>query len=648
MKFLNAKWIWINETGAEDEYGEFFDIFDYVSGRAVVGISCDGNYALYINDKMYNTSDGLAAFGQYADFPWYKVYDEIDITKFLTVGRNELRIVVWHYGADFTSTYYNAPACLIYDVQVDNESVVYSSEKTLCRLACGYVSGAKKRITQQLGYSFRYDARLGNNEVKNAVVNESLCYTLYPRPIKKLELKPLISGRLIDKEKRIYDLWRENVGLLYIRFKAPAGENVTISYGEHIEDGEVRRKIDKRDFSVEIIGSGRTEEYLNPFRRLGCRYLQVDASENTIIEEIGLHETLYPVTERPYAAENPLHQNIYDIAVRTLRLCMHEHYEDTPWREQAMYALDSRNQMLFGSAAFEDGLEFQRASLKLMAKDRRADGLLSICAPSSVNFAIPSFSLWFVIAMSEYTVRTGDTTLAEEYYVKLSSIIHVFSERLENGLVRNFNKQSQEVYWDFYEWSEGLYKACDCNFDAALQVIFSIALQEMAAVCRSLKKQTQADEYIHQAETLNAAINARFWRSDKGLYDTFGDGNHYSELVNALAILCGAATGSRADKICAELVTKENVVKSTLSMLCFTYDALIKVDKGGFSDYIIQDIDARYGRMLAAGATSFWETEEGEKAFQNAGSLCHGWSAAPVYYYRLLLADKKSKKSAGD
>lgn len=31
---------------------------------------------------------------------------------------------------------------------------------------------------------------------------------------------------------------------------------------------------------------------------------------------------------------------------------MHEHYEDYPWREQALYAFDSRNQALYGYYAF--------------------------------------------------------------------------------------------------------------------------------------------------------------------------------------------------------------------------------------------------------------------------------------------------------
>ena len=37
--------------------------------------------------------------------------------------------------------------------------------------------------------------------------------------------------------------------------------------------------------------------------------------------------------------------------------------------------------------------------------------------------------------------------------------------------------------------------------------------------------------------------------------------------------------------------------------------------------------------MLLTGTDTFWETEEGASAFGYAGSLCHGWSAVPVYLF---------------
>ncbi|MFD0717334.1 alpha-L-rhamnosidase C-terminal domain-containing protein [Paenibacillus sp. GCM10027626] len=41
--------------------------------------------------------------------------------------------------------------------------------------------------------------------------------------------------------------------------------------------------------------------------------------------------------------------------------------------------------------------------------------------------------------------------------------------------------------------------------------------------------------------------------------------------------------------------------------------------------------------MLFQGATCFWETNDGANAFGRAGSLCHGWSATPLYFYYSFL-----------
>jgi hypothetical protein len=41
--------------------------------------------------------------------------------------------------------------------------------------------------------------------------------------------------------------------------------------------------------------------------------------------------------------------------------------------------------------------------------------------------------------------------------------------------------------------------------------------------------------------------------------------------------------------------------------------------------------------MLSCGATTFWETILGAEDFNGAGSLCHGWSAIPVYWLTKLV-----------
>ena len=62
-----------------------------------------------------------------------------------------------------------------------------------------------------------------------------------------------------------------------------------------------------------------------------------------------------------------------------------------------------------------------------------------------------------------------------------------------------------------------------------------------------------------------------------------------------------------------------------------------KIDKEYFSSLVLDDIDKLYTSMIDFGSTTVWETELGESDFDNAGSLCHGWSALPIYYYQILL-----------
>ena len=73
MAFENSKWIWRDEKHIADTYGEFKVNFVKGKGKTVLRISADSEYAVFVNKKFVYG-------GQYADFPWYKVYDEIDIT----------------------------------------------------------------------------------------------------------------------------------------------------------------------------------------------------------------------------------------------------------------------------------------------------------------------------------------------------------------------------------------------------------------------------------------------------------------------------------------------------------------------------------------------------------------------------------------
>ncbi len=112
-------------------------------------------------------------------------------------------------------------------------------------------------------------------------------------------------------------------------------------------------------------------------------------------------------------------------------------------------------------------------------------------------------------------------------------------------------------------------------------------------------------------------------------------GEEYTELGNALAVLSGVATKEEGIKI-AEKISGDELIECSLSMKPFKYDVLLYVDKEKYTDRVLHEIRKNYKKMLDAGATATWETIDGAVAFDNAGSLCHGWTAIPVYYYHKL------------
>lgn len=623
-------WIWENTTPRPDEYADFRAPFVWDGGAPVtLRVSVDSNYAAYVNGE-------LAAFGQYADYPHYKVADERDITAFCRKGENELVLVVWYYG-DGSSVYCPGRAGAAFAVASGERVLAESGADTLTRPDPHYVSHRRKIITGQLGYSWFYDAAAPETEWHPACLT-GYAPELHPRPILPLELQPLREGRVISEDGGTHfllDLGCEEVGFLFLRLTSEKAQRITVAYGEHIVDGCVRRIIGGRDFSVEYGAVPGENEYLNPFRRLGARYLEIFCEAPVTLSCVGLRPTMYPVREIPFDAGTPERQAIYDVCVRTLRLCMHEHYEDCPWREQALYAMDSRNQILTGFYAFGEK-RFARASLALMAQDRRRDGLLAITYPCGIDLTIPSFSLHYFIEMREYAEYTGDVSLAREAWDKLVSVLRVFDGRIgADGLIPSFVGAE---HWNFYEWSDGLAgtlgKAETARPDLLLNCLYILAVESME---RLAGLSGMPFSPAVPTDAMREAIRRTFLQPN-GLYADFIGSAHASELGNSLALLAGVPRGEEAAELAARLVARrDGLVPVTLSMKCFLYDALLAVDRGAYRQFILDDIDEVYGRMLAEGATSVWETDEGATAFGDAGSLCHGWSALPVYYYHILL-----------
>lgn len=620
--FSKAKWIWISERAGVDEYGEFFGSFEAVGAPTVCRVSCDGDYTLWINGRY-------AASNQYGDYEHYKIFDEIDITEYLCGGVNRVLLLVWHYGED-SQRYKKAQAGVIFEVAQGAEMLLVSDEHILCRQSPTYWSGYAKRITGQLGFSFLYDAtKEGEGGLAPAACVDKAC-VFYPRPTPRLQLCPPMEGRVLEATGTHYliDLGAETVGLATLDFVSDTEQKVVVAWGEDLQNGHVRRMIGGRDFSFEYIAKQGENSYTNYMLRLGCRYLELDCEHPIRLGHLGLIPQIYPVKETEVRAMDPLDKRIYDVCVRTLKLCMMEHYVDTPWREQCLYAFDSRNQMLCGYRAFENGnAAYARANLLLMSKDVREDGLLSICYPCGMDLTIPSFSLYYFMAVREYLDATGDTSLAEDVYDKLISVIETFLRHRKDGLFLRFSGRN---HWNFYDWSahlEGHLGEDDEEIpDLMINALFVIALGHLQRISAAVGRPFP---YEDVKDTVRREAARVFYDGKVGAFSLTQNGNEFTALGNAMAILAGFSED--ADTLC-ERIAQGEFSECSLSMKCFPYDAMLQTNDAQWRPHIVDEIRQNYGRMLDTGATSVWETMEGAPAFGYAGSLCHGWSAIPICY----------------
>ena len=630
----NADWIWCNSNPHQDEYGEFIDEFMYDAGSVVLRISADSNYATYINGE-------LAAWGQYADFPYDKVYDEVDITAFCKKGINRIATVVWYYGLDYIFVYYPGKAGLLYEVVCDDTVLCHTDRNTRARMSHAYRNHRMRILSMQLGLGYGYDATREDVWLTGELVgfsNATVVKQTLPlrkRPCDKLvflEEVPGVECKRISDTDVIFDLGKEQVGFLSLKLNSPCDQEIVISYGEHIEDGCVRRIIENRDFSASYRAKKGENQYLNPFRRFACRYLEVHSEVPLLVEKMVIVPTMYVLEEKTRPMLNEKQNKIYDMCVETLHLCMHEHYEDCPWREQALYAMDSRNQMLCGYYAFHE-YRFPRANLELISKDNRPDGLLSICYPMCMDYVIVSFSLHYITACKEYLQYSGDKEFLKVIYPKLASIMEAFTKRIEDGLVHPFEG---DCYWNFYEWRPHLNGEGELvgKSDLILNALVSLGLQNMAIIAEEIGV---AQDYLHKAESLNRHIRESFWNAEESICYDSPEHVLCSQLGNALAVLCGAIIGQEAQAVAEHLVADQTLTPISLSMVCFKYDALLKVDRETYASFVLEDIEKIYTPMIDFGSTTVWETELGQADFSNAGSLCHGWSALPIYYYHILL-----------
>ena len=434
----------------------------------------------------------------------------------------------------------------------------------------------------------------------------------------------------------IADLGVESVGLVELELAASAGTVVDISHGEHLLDGKVRNKIGSRNFTDRYICKDGLNHYLLPFRRIGGRYIQLNITNTpnpVSIHYIGIRplDALLPAPSYFHCGDT-LAERTRTVGIRTLELCMHDHYEDCPWREQALYAYDSRNQMLYGYYVWGN-YAYAAASLDLLGRGIRPDGLLELCAPSKRDMTIPIFSFVWVTELYEHWLHSGDNALFHKFNPQIEFMLGKVLELLnpENGLYR---LSPDKNLWHFYEWSPGL-DLINCQEDeyhAPYNMYFYETLLSYSAMLRFDGQERRADDILSIAARLKEAINHAFWIDDR--YATRimgGQPQGFHEHVQFLAIYNQLYPPGKLVSL-VETIYSGKLHEVTFSAMPYMLRAMMPLSPVA-RKYVSTTLSRAFDPMIFEGATSLWETKLGAADFDGAGSLCHAWSSLPVYYH---------------
>jgi len=227
------------------------------------------------------------------------------------------------------------------------------------------------------------------------------------------------------------------------------------------------------------------------------------------------------------------------------------------WTRDLSYSIDL-GLWRFDAARSRNGLQFKLSDVRVPSAPQGLYVMQDTGSGGSWPISTDRV-VWFLGAQH----LLGDKTFAEDVYHALGNTL---AQDRQYAFDAGFGLYRGET--SFLDWREQTYPAWTANNVVAIGQSFALstnvlhyqALQLAATLADTHHDAKAASDYRAQATALKTAINAHFWRADRGLYMSYlgGDGTPYDTydlLGIALAITSGVADGERARQTLANYPT---------------------------------------------------------------------------------------------
>ncbi len=445
-------------------------------------------------------------------------------------------------------------------------------------------------------------------------------------------------------------------GYVRLELTGGAGARVRVLYSECYEEapgpnGERRKGV--RDepegkalygfedaYAIAGFGTDREPEVYEPLHRRAFRFLAltVEAGETpVVVRRFSIRRTGYPLdVTASFASADASLRPLWDISVNTLRNCMHETYEDTPYYEQMQYELDTRLQALFTYYVSADD-RLARKALYDFHSSLLPTGMLQSRYPSVSPQVIPGFALFWIMMVHDHYRFFGDKALVRFYRPTMDAVLGWFeAKRGADGLVGTM----PEAYWSFVDWTfawkdnAGAPPAGRSGPNTIYNLMYAASLEMAAELNASTGRRDTADEYRERAASVREAVRRRCWSAERGLFRDGPEAEQYCQHAQIWAVLSGTVAGDEAARLLRATLADATLAGASFANTYYVFRALAQT---GMYAESFQMWDA-WREQVALRLTAWVEDPVSVR------SDCHAWGAMPLHEFPAELLGVKPRE----
>jgi alpha-L-rhamnosidase len=427
-------------------------------------------------------------------------------------------------------------------------------------------------------------------------------------------------------EKGLYDFKREILGYPIIETLNEGNANFFV--GESLP--EVRNS-NKEYFEQNVQSMNLVAGENTTAESFAFRYLRIDTPSSFKITSVKAKASFYPTLYRgSFKCSDDVLNQIWISSAYTLRLCMQELLVDGIKRDRVPWGGDLFLGNLCNAFSFAEPSIIARTMTALYPQTPEISDVSGIA----------DYTLYWILALRDYVHFYGDLDYLVHVKHWLSQLLQILAAKEDtNGLL-----PSDKFSWIFIDWAT----VDHLGYSACIQMLYIMALEAACFLYKLLNDQDQFEIMYQKCERLKLTCQKYFWNSTQNAFvDNWQNGqqgDHKSRHSNILAILSNTAKDNQKEYLLKNILLNKNIESvGTPYMKALECRALAQC---GQMQSMISIISSYWGGMLKKGAITFWEAyEKSDKESEQYSfydrpfgkSLCHAWSAGPIFLLSLDL-----------